>query len=209
MRADCGMPAEPLFEPTAQTRHKLRQYGFRNGQINDRLNEYRKLSRDCSDRGFSQFCLRADRGLMASLVTLKISWSPSKTVAAELDGWGLSPPVQWEYLSLYRREYAEQQILQSSWDEHFLNWCRIRWSHDNRNPEAEWGTYMSSDWLPSRETLDQLISEGMDGYWLDTLAMEFRLYWNEVGARKISWNKQFLWWARRQWHQQYSRESAG
>lgn len=195
MRADVGL----FFEPSAQTRQKLRQYGFRNGQINDRLSEYRKLGDHCTDKGFSQFCLRADRSVIASLMTLKGAWSPSKSVAAELNQWGLSLPVQSEYLSRYKRKFAEQQILQSSWDEHFLNWCRVRWLEDNRNPQAEGGTFMSRDWLPSDKTLEQLITEGMERYWLDTLVMEFRLYWDEMGIRKVNWNKQLIWWARRQW----------
>lgn len=192
----------PSFRPSAQTTLKLRQYGFSNGQINDRLAEYLRTGTQCSDASFSSYCLRSNKTFSETLITQKTLWSPSPAVIHELASLGVPVSILSEYLPFYREAFTNQPLNEASWDQHYLTWCSDRWSQDNRNNKATSGTFMCTKWTPSPETLEQLSSEGIDRTWLDTLAMEFRLYWNEIGSKKVNWNAQFVWWSRQKWPQE-------
>lgn len=191
------------FEPSRQTLNRLKQYGFGTGKIADLLNSYRTLYTECTDESFAGFCLRADKTVIESLTTLQSHWIPSGDTLQALSQLGIPQTIQSEYLDSYREEFGNQRVYVSDWNEHFLVRARHKWAADNRNDRASQGTFMSASWTPSDETVAQLVSEGMNEGWLETLALEFRLYWREVGTRRVSWNNQFRWWARRQWPKQH------
>lgn len=191
------------FEPSRQTLNRLKQYGFGTGKIADLLNSYRTLYTECSDESFAGFCLRADKTVIESLTTLQSQWNPSADTLQTLTQLGIPEAIQAEYLESYRVEFGNQRIYVSDWNEHFLFRARHRWAADNRNDRASQGTFMSVSWTPSKETVAQLVSEGMTEGWLETLALEFRLYWREVGTKRVNWNNQFRWWAMRQWPKQH------
>jgi hypothetical protein len=203
------IPSPQAFAPNRQTLQRLKQYGFGTGQIADLLVSYQQLCSDCTDEGFAGFCLHADKSVIESLTTLQSQWNPSNETTLELNKLGVPDAIQAEYLEKYRQEFGDQRVYISDWNEHFLIRARSKWSCDNRNGQASEGTFMCAGWTPSDETMAQLESEGMDRHWLDTLAMEFRLYWDEVGAKRVSWNNQFIWWARRQWPKEESKRGAG
>ena len=129
-------------------------------------------------------------------------WEPSAVTRQQLKYVGLSSAIQTEYFQSYRKQYTGKKIDHPCWDTHLLEWCKTQWSADARNEQATTPGVMRSTWEPSEKTQAQLVSEGMDQQWLAIIAGEFKIYWIDVGTPKTNWNKQFVWWARKQWSKQ-------
>jgi hypothetical protein len=194
--------ARDELSPSVQTVRRLRQYGLTQGQIQDRLSEYRAAFPNGTDQAFLRYAARQSQHILSALTLLPQGWCPSPPTLTAMESAGIPATIRTEYLKQYSARYANQPINQSNWNDHCLACCLAWWAEDNRNERAINGSYMGADWTPGDDLLAQLESQGMDRYWLDTLALEFRLYWKDIGKKKANWRAQFAWWARKNWSPQ-------
>jgi len=182
--------------PTATTR-QLVQLGFSKGRIRDLYNQFNRVYLKFVHEDFIVFCLKKEPQLAKTVFTVPLNWRPSNTDSIA----HIKESIQSEYLVKFREAFSEFGPPASDWNDFFCKWCLKRWEEDLRNHKPLEGAIIPADWKPSTEVLSTLSSEGIDPVWLKTLSLEFRLYWSEKGSRKVSWNNQFKWWARRKWRE--------
>ena len=199
-----SLTSPTTYKPNGNTLQLLKQYGFSRGQIADLLVQYLQKTSISTDSGFTSYCLNSDNSVIESVMTLRTHWNPSCETIEIMNSWGIPQEIHTELVEKYRQEFCGKRLDVADWNEHFLIQARKKWDCDNRNEGASEGTFMCANWAPSDTVMTQLVEiENMEKQWLETLAIEFRIYWNEVGSKRTNWNSQFIWWARRQWRARY------
>ncbi len=182
------------WKPQRSTVTKLTYLGLTKGRISEALTIFNSIiDTEKTDDNFYKFVLEISTEWL-NVLCIKDDWSPSEKTVSNLVQHGIVPLVITEYKNWF---VSNKVSSAASWDDEFEKFCKIRWSRDNRNPNALESSLMSSTWEPSKKTISDLItSESLTHCEINLLMTEYRLYWTERGESRVNWDGHFKWWVK-------------
>ena len=172
-----------MFQPGRDTVLTIKQlFGITAGRLADAIHQYRcSATEPHNDRDFLLFC-KTLSGRQLQLPRLAKNWKPTVIEVDDIPTHILTT----EYFELFIQKYNDKPLLNGDFDSVYTEFCRMRWAVDSRNPYATGPTFMTMDWEPDAELMDQLKSIYRHEYHL--ILGEFKLYWIEAGAYRKDWS---------------------
>lgn len=138
------------------------------------------------------------------LLRVPDDWYPNEETMDKLVSHGIPENVIANSLARYVKAGSiEDNCLERS----FIGYCLSEWS---KNPLNQHGTTlkpMSTEWMPSSKTINELVTEGNEENSVILAAMEYRLYWMEAGGQKPQWDNHFKWFYRAKFPAKYTKDS--
>ncbi|WP_160151427.1 DnaT-like ssDNA-binding domain-containing protein [Microbulbifer sp. ALW1] len=128
-------------------------------------------------------------------------WQPSEHTWEQLRRLAINPNFAAELLPEFIYKWLERGGHSARWGELFIEYAREEWAYYcqgiEKNPVAK---PMSRNWQPSSDCLGHLLNQcEIDREFALGLVPEFRLYWQEQGGARKSWDAVFVRHARYQW----------
>ena len=177
------------WEPSQKTRLTLKQLGFSHDNFQKRLNSYRDASVDPNDKDFlrlftgSPVLDSSHYQLLHQTAQLPLYWQPESDFCKSLHRAGYAADAISHYRDVFVIHVREEGRVVVNPDAEFGRFCRSR---AKRLPSV-----ITSDWQPSRDTLQRLLQNNISAAYALSLVPEFILYWKDVGRTESNWQPVF------------------
>jgi hypothetical protein len=141
------------------------------------------------------------------------NWQPDSNTLRLLAQQGVPNEFAQGQVPSFVQYWVERGESRHAWGNRFLKQVLREWhrwqAEQNRADAAEtpWeknssseSKAMSSDWLPSDDAMDILVTQaGVSRSFIEDAVPEFVLYWREKGDASNTWNARFITHVKRQW----------
>lgn len=153
------------------------------------MNSYRDASVDPNDKDFlrlftgSPVLDSSHYQLLYQTAQLSLLWQPENDLCRSLHHAGYTADAISHYRDLFVVQIREEGRVVANPDAEFGRYCRSR---SKQLPSS-----ITSDWQPSRDTLQQLSQKNISCAFTLSLVPEFVLYWKDVGRIESDWQSKF------------------
>lgn len=175
-------------ELNPKTTITLQQFGVDKTEIEDYLKQYVSLNEQFVEKAFLRWVLNTKKPQrLIKEVGLPLSWKPSKHTVNALVSDGFSYELIDQYASSFLMFTRESSCRVTNPDSFFLQYCR-------RKAKSQ-KTAMRPEWLPSRESIQELVEEGRD---IDEIVNLIPVFTNTASTRySDDWDEYFKNWVRK------------
>ncbi|MDG0968857.1 MAG: DnaT-like ssDNA-binding domain-containing protein [Porticoccaceae bacterium] len=137
----------------------------------------------------------------SSAKTIGSTWQPSEDALRQLSQLGVTREFAHQQVPQFVAYWRDRNIPRHSWESKYIKevwrqWQQAETSNNRRRKEVS----VTSNWRPSVDALDILVSKGgINTNFVEDAIPEFILYWRDRGAVSSTWDSKFVQHVRRQW----------
>ncbi len=178
------------WQPSQKTRLTLKQLGFSQDNVRNRLKRYSNVSVEPNDRDFLRLFIgspvldNSHYRLLHQAAQLPLFWQPERDLCKSLHRAGYTADAISHYRDLFVIRVREEGRVVANPDTEFRRYCQSR--------PKRIVSPIHDDWQPDRDTLHRLVQHNISIAFSLSLVPEFILYWKDVGRIESNWQPVFL-----------------
>ncbi len=135
--------------------------------------------------------------------TMPANWQPGPDTLGLIAQLNIPEHFVREQLPEFIAYWRESGQAQRTWGTKFLNHIKRKWEqHRSQIARANKAQPMTNDWQPKPETLTQLANDGIPSAFIQRQLLRFKLYHQQDGVAKNSWDMSFYSWIKEDWDKQ-------